>query len=202
MTYPTIQKTGALKEVLKKIEGSGIPQKFTTQHLKTLGFTSSNDQRIVGALKFIGFIDGSGVPTDKYKAYRGKDGAKILGESIKTGYAELFQLYPDAHLKDEESLRHFFATNTDVGESALKAMIATFKAFCSVANFELSSMGMHEVVSTGDGLSVDRPKSISKSKDYFTPAININIELQIPPTNDPEVYKNFFEAMKKYLLTE
>ncbi len=203
MTYPTVLKTGALKDVFTKIVKTGVPTKFTVEHLKSLGYTSSNDQPIIAALKFIGFLDASGIPTDKYKSYRGKDGSIVLAQGIKTGYSDLFQLYPDADQKDEESLTHFFATKTNVGERALKAMVATFKALCSIADFQSDSNGVAKVDVDDVGV-----KNIEKKPAIVVPPrnggvpININIELQVPATNDPEVYKNFFEAMKKYLLTD
>jgi len=197
MTYPAIVKTGAMKEVFLKVKTTGTPEKFTAQHLKSLGYTSSNDVAILKALKIVGFINTDSKPTEKYKSYKGKDGPKILAEGIKTGYSELYQLYPDAEQKDEESLAHFFATKTDAGESTRKTMIATFKALCSMADFK-SEKSYSESVDTPP--AAEKLKEVITSKNNLNPAVNINIELQIPATNDPEVYKNFFEAMKKHLL--
>lgn len=202
MSYPTVLKTGALKEVFGKIKATGTPAKFTTQHLKSLGFTSSNDVAILSALKFVGFIDSTGKPTEKYTNYKGKDGAKILAEGIKTGYSELFELYPDAEQKDEESLTHFFATKTDVGENSRKAMISTFRALCSISDFKSPALETPKPSMVGGEKVEQIIKEVVVPQGKSGPAININIELQIPATNDPEVYKNFFEAMKKYLLTD
>ena len=62
-TYTTVP--GKIKQLLTKIWEVGVPQKVTVQWLKTVGFKSSNDTSLIGVLKFIGFIDASGVPTPK-----------------------------------------------------------------------------------------------------------------------------------------
>ena len=200
MNYPTVLKTGALKDVFSKIKTTGTPEAFTAKHLKLLGFTSSNDVPILSALKFVGFVDSSGKPTDKYTSYKGKFGPQILAGGIKNGYSELFALYPDADGKDDDSLMHFFATNTNVGESSRKVMISTFKALCSLADFK--SSGLETKENSAPAVKEHMQVEQIKIKDKSGLAVNINIELQIPATNDPEIYKNFFEAMKKYLLDD
>jgi len=202
MVYPTVLKTGALKEIFGRIKSTGTPAKFSAQHLKSLGFTSSNDVAILSALKFVGFLDGSGKPTEKYTNYKGKDGAKILADGVRMGYSELFELYPDAEQKDEESLTHFFATKTDVGESSRKTMIATFKTLCSISDFKSPPLEIAKHQEVGRGEGKQGIQETAPTKAGLSPSININIELQIPATNDPEVYKNFFEAMKKYLIND
>lgn len=197
MNYPTVLKTGALKDIFGKIKSTGTPSAFTTKHLRSLGFTSSNDVAILSALKFIGFIDSSGKPTEKYINYKGKEGSQILAGGIKIGYSELFDLYPDAEKKDDESLMYFFATKTEVSESSRKIMVGTFRALCSMGDFKPTT---NEPTTDKKIIEVSKDTIVTKGK--LNPAVNINIELQIPATNDPEVYKNFFEAMKKYLLDD
>lgn len=199
MNYPTVLKTGALKEIFSKIKSTGTPVAFSVKHLKSLGFTSSNDVAILSALKFVGFLDSSNKPTEKYTNYKGKDGPKILASGIKNGYSELFALYPDADKKDDESLMHFFATKTDVSESSRKVMIGTFRAMSSLADFESASNEDDEIDQQQKNKNQGNGGNF-KIENKIEPSVNINIELQIPATNDPEIYKNFFEAMKKYLL--
>jgi hypothetical protein len=197
MEYPYTLKTGTLKEVFGKILSIGVPETFTIEHLKSLGYKSSNDYPIVKILKFIGFIDAGGKPTEKYRKYRSKD-KRVLADGIRNGYGDLFNLYPDANQKDDESLTNFFASKTDGGASTLGAMVGTFKALCSLAVFDNQTETMMQ-----ESVSNDKAKEIPIiTKTSKNPVVNINIELQIPPTNDPEIYKNFFEALKKYLLND
>ncbi|MCQ1854250.1 DUF5343 domain-containing protein [Neorhizobium galegae] len=79
--------TGKIRPLLEKIRMVGIPQKVGKPWLKTIGYTSSNDSSLVGVLKFIGFIDGSGIPTSVWTAYRGASG---LIETKESGLGFLF----------------------------------------------------------------------------------------------------------------
>ena len=91
--------TGRIKDLLAKVRTTGPPAKFTQAHLKTLGFTSSNDTSLIGVLKFIGFIDSNGIPTPVWNEYRGAKYKQVLASAIRTGYADLFALYPDANAR-------------------------------------------------------------------------------------------------------
>ncbi len=200
MEYPSILKPKTLKEVVEKIPKIGVPTRFSGEYLRTLGYKSSNDRPVISILKFIGFIDSSETPTEKYKSYRGKDGKVVLARAIKSGYLELFNLYPDAHRKDVESLNHFFATKTSAGERSLQAMVQTFRTLCSLAEFE-SVDGEQEQAEEAEKFPRIMGKSDRTNSGTTVLPININIELQIPATNDADVYEKFFTALKKHLLS-
>lgn len=95
--YTTVP--GKISGLFVKIRESGVPAKATTGWLKTLGMKSSNDPSLLPVLKQIGFVDGSGVPSPAWKQYRGSDHKEVLGRAIQVGYADLYQTYPDAHLR-------------------------------------------------------------------------------------------------------
>src|SRR5688572_18195737 len=69
--FPYTTVPGKIGTLFAKIREVGVPQKVTQQWLKSVGFKSSNDASLVGVLKYIGFIDGSAVPTLKWTQYRG-----------------------------------------------------------------------------------------------------------------------------------
>jgi hypothetical protein len=81
--YTTV--TGKIKSLLEKIRRVGVPTKVSIAWLKSLGFTSSNDATLIGVLKFIGFVDASGIPTSGWTAYRGANHRVVLGEAIRQG---------------------------------------------------------------------------------------------------------------------
>jgi Family of unknown function (DUF5343) len=120
---------------LEKLRAAGKPEKVTLQTIASLGFKSTNDRALLPILKGLGFVDGSGVPTQRWAAFRSNHKAAI-GEGIREHYAKLFSLYPDAYQKDNEALHSFFSTHTSVGEGALRYMISTFKTLCSLAAFD------------------------------------------------------------------
>lgn len=193
--YPYTLNPGNLAKFLERMRSAGVPPKVTRDYLTQAGFKSSNDRAIINILKFIGFVDNSGTTTkDKYENFRNtNEGPKVLANSIRSSYSELFQMYPDAHQKDAEALRNFFSTHTKGGPNVLSAMVSTFKTLCSEAAFDTSA----EVPST------EAPKQIRQSKTLTPKGIEslvINIQLTLPATSDGKIYEEFFKAMNKHLL--
>lgn len=143
--YPYILKTGSLKKYFENIPIIGTPEKVSQKYLSSLGFTSSNERSIPNVLKFLGFIDDSGTPSDVYILYRDRSKSKkILGEAIVRSYSDLFKLYPDAHKKDYSALQNYFSTNTGLGLRAVQGIVETFKALCSLADIEAGEVSATE----------------------------------------------------------
>src|SRR5947209_8998599 len=79
----------------------------------------------------------TGTPTERLRAYRDKAKAGgVLAAGIRQAYPELFETYPDAYRKDDEAIRNFFSSRTDLGEATLALAVRTFKTLCEKANFE------------------------------------------------------------------
>ena len=199
--YPYASVTGKLKKFLGHIQSAGVPPKVNTQYLSSVGFKSSNDTKIISILKFINFLDAGGVLTDEYRQFRNKEKAGgVMAKSLKAAYKTLFGTFPDAYRKDTEALRNYFSTHTDAGEQVVNVTVATFKVLCEFADFE-----------AGTGEIPDSPKGELKSEasvhKQISPAtsggltVNINIQLQLPATEDASVYENLFSALKKHLLS-
>ncbi|MEE9554186.1 MAG: DUF5343 domain-containing protein [candidate division Zixibacteria bacterium] len=194
---PYIQSQNTIRRFFSHIQTSGKPSKVTYKYLESVGFKSKNDRPIIGILKFIGFLDSSGVPTELWQKYRTKQrGGIVLAKAIKSAYSSLFLLYPDAHRKDTEALRDFFSTHTTVGAASLQMMINTFKALCELANFEAdASEYLLETSSPPVSSAITSQKTTQSGL-----VININIELGLPSDADPKTFENLFSAMKKYLI--
>src|SRR4051812_40184559 len=122
--YTTV--TGKIKPLFDKIRTAGVPQKVTQAWLKTVGFTSSNDGTLIGVLKFIGFIDQSGIPTARWSSFRGANHKVVLGEAIRQGYADLYAVYPDAHARTNSELQHVFSTSSSAGQQVVNKTVQTF----------------------------------------------------------------------------
>jgi hypothetical protein len=182
----------------------GIPQKFTNKTLKRLGLSSSTDQRLLGVLKFIGIIDQSGTPTLLWSEYR-KSPRTALAKATRTAYSDLFIHFPDAHQRDAEALRTYFAATSSLGAVAVTQMVSTFRAICQLGDFA----GLDQPVAD-DGateLEVEKPPPPATRRNAVTTSgggeltVNINIQLQLPADATAETYDRFFEAMRKHLLT-
>ena len=123
-----------------------------------------------------------------------------MANAIKNAYKPLFDTYPDAHRKDKEALRNFFASKTGHSERTLEKIILTFKALCNLADFENEDESTTPV---NDATELVNSASQSRSLDRLATgfAININIQLQLPETHDEEVYDKLFRSLKRNLLS-
>jgi hypothetical protein len=147
--YPYTPVTGKLKTLLHKVRTTGIPPKLSTAHLKTLGFTSSNDPSMIGVLRFIGFVDSSNIPTPLWSEYRGQNHRAVLGKAVKQGYADLFALYPEANTASVADLTHVFSTSSTGGELVIKQTVQSFKTLVEEADFSADDSIGASVLSTG-----------------------------------------------------
>jgi hypothetical protein len=132
--YTTVP--GKLEELLGKIRETGVPDRITYKWLETIGYKSSNDRSLVRVLKFIGFADESGKPSELWTKYRGKNHRQALAEGIQLGYVELFSIYPDAYERSNEELESFFSTRSTAGKQVIGKTVSTFKSLCDLADFE------------------------------------------------------------------
>jgi len=194
--FPYITNPARVKAFFQHIEKAGVPEKVTYRYLESSGFKSKNDRRLIPILKFIGFLDSSGVPTEDWRAYREKERARrVVATAIRRSYRDLFHTYPDGHRQDDEALHNFFAAHTTVAESTRKFMVGTFKALCELADFEAAPAEVTVVEPTAPAV----PSALVPSAGIK--AVNINIQLTLPATDDPAVYDNLFAALKKHLLS-
>lgn len=209
--YPYHVNTANVKKFLDHIQSAGVPAKVTFQYITSVGFKSKNDRAILTVLKFIRFLDNSGVPTELWRAYRNKSQSqKVLAGALRKAYSTLFDTYPDANRKDNEALRNFFSSHTSVAENTVTLMVRTFKTMAEMGNFDSpadlpdAKVEVEEPVleveeKGGSSEAVVKRKVVTATPNGMM--VNINIQLQIPATDKAEVYDSFFAAMKKHLLS-
>jgi hypothetical protein len=212
MNYPYSTATGSISKIMEKLQSVGKPTKADSKWLSSIGITKTSEQRILIILKFLGFTDKKGSPTEIWTNFRSKsNGKKVLGAAIKQAYKELFDIYPNAQSSTKEQLTDFFSTRTDAGNLALTHTVNTYKQLVSYAEFEgLEVIESIEKPQESDSKNLTAPEqknvpipdSLSKtlnSKSGIT--INLNIQLTVPETTDEKVFDKFFESMKKHLLS-
>lgn len=204
--YTTVP--GKLPGLLQKIRETGVPEKANLAWLARVGFKSSNDRSMLGVLRQIGFIDGSGAPAPAWKQYRGADHKAVLGRAIQAGYKDLYDTYADAHSRSNTDLGHFFSAQTTAGKQSIDKMVSTFKTLAEQAEFGSSNAGTPDVTSAAAraAATVFEGTSMSpgaESKNAATGLnVNVNVELTLPETTDEKVYEAFFRAMRKHLLSD
>jgi hypothetical protein len=198
--YTTVP--GKIKPLLAKVRQAGIPAKVNQVWIKSVGFTSSNDTSLIGVLKFVDLVDSSGVPTLRWNQFRGNDHKRVLGEAIKSGYADLFSVYSDADSRSQSEIEHVFRTSSSAGTQAIAKTLATFKALVEEAEFTGSSDRAEPAqVAVGPRLPlVASGHAHSGHLKGLSPAsLHIDIQIHISPESTSEQIDQIFESMAKYL---
>lgn len=208
--YPQIYVTTKFQDFLKQLPQVGQPKNVDQSFLIKLGFKSSYDKNFLPTVKFLGLVEDKpkGSPTEAWKQLR-SDFGKTLASCLRSGYADLFSFYPDAHLRDDEVLSAYFKANSDGSAEDVVRMLNAFNAVKDLADFSESGSPEHEVA---EGSSVDENASGASIVNSLaspvpggnaaSPAINVNIQLQLPPDATGEVYDKFFESMKRHLFSD
>jgi len=153
-------------------------------------------------LKFIGFIDSNGIPTAVWNEYRGAKHKQVLAKAIRTGYADLFALYPDANVRNNTELSHVFSTSSSGGSQVIAKTVATFKALVDEADFSAGSEPTETSLPSGPlhhpAASAAPPQHAPASRSGG-PEVHIDIQIHISPDSSHEQTEKIFESMAKHL---
>jgi hypothetical protein len=201
--FPYTPVPNNLKRLLEKIPTIGTPPKATQEWLASIGFPGGNNKRSLAVLRQVGVIGTHGEPTELWAALRAKDRKKFAA-GIKKHYADLFATYPDAHRKDDEALVAFVRSKTNYAEAAQRLAVRTFKVFAEFGDFDagVSPEDLAEQPDADDGArGGKKTKRERPTVDRATGGVSltVNLQLQLPPSADGEVYDKLFAAMGKHL---
>ena len=197
--YTTVP--GKIQPLLAKIREVGVPSKATVQWLKTIGFTSSNDASLLGVLKQLNLVDGSSIPSPQWTRYRGADHKKVLGELIRSGYADLFAVYPDACQRSQSEIEHVFSTSSTAGKQVIAKTVATFKALCAIAEFgavadqteiHMQAGPMHQPMARP-------PANAERPTGNPNPSVHIDVQIHIASEASTDQIDQIFKSMAKHL---
>jgi hypothetical protein len=201
---------GNVTKILNKIKEAKTPDRFSQDYLETvLGFSGGSARPFVSLAKRIGFLNSDGTPTDIYRRFRNPaEAEQAMAEAIRIGYPELYKRNEYAHLLDKPKLEGLVmeTTGLDKGATTLKAIVATFDALKTFANFELDSK--HESGNPGDGTELAKESETLKPRKRTTEdrvetpklAFSYTIQLNLPDTADVAVFNAIFRALKENLL--
>ncbi len=201
--YPYIKTAAKLKEFLQTIPSLGTPKSVSTRWLPKVGFKSANHRPIIRILDFIGFIK-SNKPTHRWRAYLAEKYPKtVLAEGIADGYRELFKLYPDANQRSDAELKGFFQNHISTGDQAINSAVGTFKALCSLADFERDGSSRQQNAHVPakqqpiDSAAIAAAPSPAPAPVY--PTVHTDIQIHIHPDADAEQIREIFKNMALYL---
>ncbi len=200
--FPYAAVPSKLSTLLEKIQTVGVPTRADTSWLKTHGFKSSNDPSALRVLEFIGFIDLTKQPTDRWKNYRHKGKSnRVLGAAIKQGYSVLYEDFPEAHQSSDDDLENFFRVHSTAGDQAISRTVKTFQALCSLADFSAAKENGATTGENGNRTASPVQPLVAQPQEIDSPAPALHIDFQVHIAADapPEQIDKIFESMAKHL---
>ena len=204
---PYLASVKNLTAIFGKIQKAAVPERFTIEFLKDLGFKSSNDVGIIKLLKYLGFLSASGQPQTAYREYVDETKSKkVLGQRIKLAFDDLYNSNKNAHTKTGEELKGWFKTKTGKSDSVAIKMATTFKTLASIADFTASKKEdpKKEENAQDNNSAVQQPlpivneNSISRKSDF---GLVYRFEIHLPDTQNIETHRAIFKALKEELLS-
>jgi len=208
MPLPSVytQVYGQIPEFLAKLQEGQAPTSFTQQHLKDIGFPSSNNRAFIPLLKALGFLSASGTPTARYHAYRDKSQARqVLGEAIKEAYADLFVIKSHPSDKDKSLIEGKFKSVHNATDRPAELMAKTFFALLKLADLDHAPTPQPKPLELPPALppettEIQTPSSGVTPGPVPAPGLHYNIQIHLPATKDVEVYNSIFKSLKEHLI--
>jgi hypothetical protein len=181
-----------------------VPERFTYEFLKQLGFASSSDRPMLAVLKALRFLSDSGEPLERYRRFRDPAQAGVvLAEALRDAYADVFAVDQRADRLPQQELRGLFARLSGKGESATEKMAATFKTLATRANFDAVAMDDEVVEVASEPQATPAPAEPAPSTAPATPqlALRHDVHVHLPNTSDVAVFDAIFQSLRNHLLT-
>lgn len=204
MSLPNVYSMsyGQLGDFLAKIQDGQAPENFTQQHLKDIGFGSSNHRAYIPLLKAIGFLTPSGAPTERYHAYRDKSQARaVLGAALKDAYSDLFVIKANPTERDRDLIQGKFKSTHNASDRVAELMAKTFFGLLKHADIDhapskpKAATAEEETPALAPAAPTPQPTVHVKA-----PGLHYNIQIHLPATKDVEVYNAIFKSLKEHLL--
>jgi hypothetical protein len=200
MAVPTsyLTSTKNLDGILEAIAKAGVPQKFTYDFLKKLGFPSSADRPLIAVLKALGFLDVSGVPLDRYRRFRDPNLAgAATAEGMREAYADVFAVDQNPQDMTNEQLKGVFSRISGKSDSVAEKMAMTFKALAKHSNFDAPVVD-REPVPDGSAASLpDGTEAPADAVGVLGMNLRHDIHIHLPVSTEIEVYDAIFRALRQ-----
>jgi hypothetical protein len=202
---PFMNGYGTVSKVLEKIKEAQTPDRFTQDFLSTkLGFPGGTAKPFIPLAKRIGFLESDGKPTELYRSFRNSSQSKAaMAAAIRKGYSQFYERNEYAHDLDKKKLEGLAVeiTGLEQGHATVRAIVGTFEALKSLADFSKAEPKQEEQKEKGK--SAPRTKeSINTDSDEDDVKLNLayTINLVLPKSDDIAVFNAIFKSLREHLL--
>jgi hypothetical protein len=207
-SLPYLSTPGTLPKILNKVCEATVPESFNGDFLGTkLGFPGGSARAFISWAKKGGLLNSDGTPTQLYKNFRNPSSrGSAMAESLKKSYAEVYTRNEYAHILSRADFTKLVSEITGMAHdsSVSKQIVGTYFAAKSFADFDAK-----EQENDTDEVDDKPTKTKKESRDdkpdemkKIALGLNYTINLVLPKTDDPAIYKAIFKSLKENLLNE
>lgn len=208
---PYVTVTGTLEKILDKIKSASVPDKFSQDFVAdTLAMKGGTARATIPFIKKMGLVQTDGTPTDRYKEFRNpaKSG-RAVAAAMKDMYRTLFEMNENVHKLENSKLKGLIveATGAEANSLVVSRTLATFNALKNIATFD--TLTQEQPPSDGPASLATAQRVVPDRENHeqsgrAVEGINLayTINLNLPATNDIEVFNAIFKSLKQHLLQE
>jgi len=203
LTNSYVQVYGQLPDLFSRIREAGAPDKFTSQHLKDWGYTSSNYRAVIPLLKSLGFLAPDGSPTTRYHDYRNNaQSASVMAEALREAYGDLFNIKANPAQSDRALIEGKFKSSHNASPNTAKMMANTFYSLLGLADLSIPTNQGSSALENIRVRSADSQPNQQNEQQHKSarPSLHYNIQIHLPATKDIEVFNAIFKSLKEHLL--
>jgi hypothetical protein len=198
--FPYVHSSNTIPRLFERIKTVSKPSTVDTNWLKLVGFKSGNDGRLLSVLSYLGFTDPSKNPTDLWLKYSGANGKQVMAQAIRNAYVPFYSTYENAHDHSNEDLSNIVRTKTGLGVETVRRIVSTYRALVALADFSGSNVAFQDQDPKNSLNPASAEDSLPDASNIGALTINLNVQLTLPESTDPNVYDAFFKSMREHLL--
>lgn len=123
-------------------------------------------------------------------------------KAIRSGYADLYAVYPDAQTRSNTDLQHVFSTSSSAGQQVVVKTVQTFKSLVDEADFPAHAAPTDTTMQTGPlhtPAATEAPQTPQVPSSSSGPEVHIDIQIHISPESSAQQIDKIFESMAKHL---
>ena len=196
---PYLAGYGTITRALERLKKASTPEKFSQDFLATkLALKGGSPRQVIPYLKRIGFLGADGAPTELYEQFRNEaQSGAAAAEALRNGYRVLYDINEYVHAATDEVVMGVIiqATGAEQDSKTAKAILGSFKALKSFADFDAPEIGpaTHDEEMLGAAPS---------GGDSVTGSLRLGytINLNLPATSDIAVFNAIFKSLRDNLL--